>query len=272
MKKTIVITGSNSGIGKLTAEYFAKENWNVIATMRNLEKAGSLKDFPNVFIFQLDVTNTQSIKDAYEAILQKFDKIDVVVNNAGFGVYGAFEPTIESEIDRQIAVNIKGVMMVTKVFLSHFRKNKEGLFINVSSIAGLVSYPLASLYVCSKWAVEGFTETISYELKPLNIRVKLVEPGGFKTNFQTESISWSHDESMPEYIEKSQANINARKIRRESLPDPIIVAEKIFEAANDSSDRLRYLVGEDAQMMMEKRETNGAENFIKDIYKKYSKL
>lgn len=272
MKKTILITGSNSGIGKLTAEYFAKENWNVIATMRNLDKAGSLKDLPNVSIYQLDVSNTQSIQDAYDKILQTFPKIDVVVNNAGFGAYGAFEPTVEPEIDRQIAVNIKGVMMVTKVFLPHFRKNKEGLFINISSVAGLISYPLASLYVASKWAVEGFTEAISYELRSMNIRVKLVEPGGFKTNFQVGSISWSHDDNMPEYIEKSAANIKARNDRSVSLPDPIAVAEKIFEAANDQSDRLRYLVGEDAHLMMEKRNTNGAESFIQDTYEKYLKL
>ena len=134
MKKTILITGSNSGIGKITAEYFANKNWQVIATMRNLQKVGTLGNHPNIAIYELDVTKTASIEKAKAAVINDFGKIDVVVNNAGFGCYGAFEPTTESEIDRQIAVNIKGLMMVTKVFLSHFRKNKSGLFINLSLI------------------------------------------------------------------------------------------------------------------------------------------
>ena len=269
MKKTILITGSNSGIGKITAEYFVERNWQVIATMRNTEKAGSLKEHPNVSIYQLDVTDTESIKNAKEAILNDFGKIDVILNNAGFGCYGAFEPTTESEIDRQIAVNIKGVMMMTKVFLEHFRKNRNGLFINISSIAGLVSYPLASMYVCSKWAVEGFTEGIYYELRPLGVQVKLVEPGGFKTNFQIEGISWSHDESMPEYHEATQKTIKTRKQRHPDMPDPIAVAEKIFEAANDESDRLRYLVGDDAESYFAKRKEIGAEEYMKDVYQSF---
>ncbi|MFK8006719.1 MAG: SDR family oxidoreductase [Saprospiraceae bacterium] len=271
MNQTILITGSNSGIGKITAEYFAKKNWQVIATMRNIKKAGNLKEHPNISIYQLDVTDTQSIENAKDAILNDFGKIDVVVNNAGFGCYGAFEPTTESEIDRQIAVNIKGVMMVTKIFLAHFRKNQSGLFINISSIAGLVSYPLASMYVCSKWAVEGFTEAISYELRALNIRVKLVEPGGFKTNFQLEGISWSHDESMPEYIEPTQKTIESRIQRQSNLPDPIAVAKKIFEAANDDSDRLRYLVGDDAESYFAKRKEIGAEEYVRMIYQNNKK-
>lgn len=271
MKKTILITGSNSGIGKITAEYFAKKDWQVIATMRNIEKAGSLKEYSNISIYPLDVTDTQSIEIAKDTILKDFGKIDVVVNNAGFGCYGAFEPTTESEIDRQIAVNIKGVMMVTKVFLAHFRKNRAGLFINISSIAGLISYPLASMYVCSKWAVEGFTEAIFYELKPMNIRVKLVEPGGFKTNFQLEGISWSHDESMPEYHEATQKTIKTRKQRQPNMPDPIAVAEKVFEAVNDDSDRLRYLVGDDAESYFAERKEKGGEEYVKNVYQNFIK-
>jgi len=210
MKKTILITGSNSGIGKITAEYFANQDWQVIATMRNTEKAGSLKDHPNIAIYELDVTKTSSIEKARDAVINDFGKIDIVVNNAGFGCYGAFEPTTELEIDRQIAVNIKGVMMVTKVFLSHFRKNKSGLFINISSIAGLASYPLASMY------------------------------------------------------------IERRKKRQAALPDPIAVAEKIFEAANDASDRLRYLVGDDAEKMWAMRVEKGAETYVEKTHQKYN--
>lgn len=269
MKKTILITGSNSGIGKLAVELFAKNDWQVIATMRNREKAGSIADLDNVSIYELDVTDWDSIHAAKSQILNNFEKIDVVVNNAGFGVYGAFELAKEEEIERQFDVNVKGLMRVTKAWLPHFRKNKNGLFINISSVAGLATYPLASLYISSKWAVEGFTEGLYYEVKPFGVRLKLVEPGGFRTNFQTSSITWTNDSSIDVYDEKVNARIEARKKAHAGMPDPIAVAEKMLEAANDPSDRLRYLVGNDAHEMMAKRETDGVGAYMEEMYVQY---
>ena len=269
MSKKILITGSNSGIGKLTAELFAENNWQVIATMRNLNKAGDLNGKKNIHIYSLDITNLDSINSAKKNIINDFGKIDVVVNNAGFGVYGAFEMAKEEEIDRQFSVNVKGLMMVTKAWIPHFRENKEGLFINISSIAGLASYPLGSLYISSKWAVEGFTETLFYELRPFGIRLKLVEPGGFRTNFQTTSITWTNDPSIKGYEEKIKNVRKYRNDRQNSLPDPIHVAQKIYEAANDPSDRLRYLIGKDAEKMLTLREKEGAEKYILHQYQNY---
>lgn len=184
MNKTVLITGSNSGIGRMITEVFSSQGWNVAATMRDIKKAGDLLDIPNVKVFQLDVTNLESIKKSKGEIIKAFGKVDVLINNAGFGVYGAFELATEDEIDRQFTVNVKGLMMVTKAWLPHFRENAGGSIINISSVAGINSYPLASLYVSSKWAVEGFTESLYYEVKPFNIQLKLIEPGGIRPIFK----------------------------------------------------------------------------------------
>ena len=271
MSKTVLITGSNSGIGKLTAELFAKKGWQVIATMRSPQKAGSLTGHDNVHIFKLDVTDAESLLTSKKEILSAIDKVDVLINNAGFGVYGAFEEASEAEIERQWAVNVKGLMMVTKTWLPHFRKNNGGLFVNVSSVAGIATYPLGSLYISSKWAVEGFSESLYYEVRPFNIRIKLVEPGGFKTNFQTSSITWTSDENIDAYKEKVLAIQESRNKRYGEMPDAIAVAEKIWEAANDSSERLRYLVGNDAHEMMAFRNKNGAEAYVQKYYENYIK-
>ena len=272
MAKNILITGSNSGIGKLTAKLFAQKGWQVMATMRDPERAGDLIDENNIHIYQLDVTRSDSIEIAKTSVLRDFGKIDLVVNNAGFGVYGAFELATENQIDRQLAVNVKGLMMVTKSWLPHFRENGDGMFINISSIAGVASYPLASLYIASKWAVEGFTEALYYEVKPFGVRLKLIEPGGFRTNFQTSSITWTNDPAVEVYREKMKAFRNARDERLVDLPDPIAVAQKIWEATNDPSDRLRYIVGEDAERLMSARTENGAERFIAYQNRNYKEL
>ncbi len=266
IKKSVLITGSNSGIGKLTAEIFAQNNWTVFATMRNPEKAGKLAEISNIKITKLDVTDTQSILAAKDNILKTVDSIDLVINNAGYGCYGAFEAATEEQIDRQLAVNVKGVMMMTKTWLPHFRKHKAGMFINVSSVAGLTSYPLASLYITSKWAVEGFTEALYYETKPFNIKVKLVEPGAYKTNFQTSSITWTNDPTIDAYDAMTIPYREMRDKRQDGLPDPKEVAQLIYEVAHDESERLRYLIGEDAEAVMAKRIKEGAEAYRLGVY------
>ena len=266
MKKTMLITGSNSGIGKLAAKLFAQNNWNVIATMRSPEKAGSLSEFENIHIYKLDVTDSENISVVRDAVIEKFGKIDLIINNAGYGCYGAFEAAREDQIDRQLAVNVKGVMMMIKSWLPHFRGNKAGRFINVSSVAGLISYPLASLYIASKWAVEGFTEALYYELKPFGISVKLVEPGAFKTNFQTSSITWTDDPDLKAYESITKPYRAMRDKRQAGLPDPIEVARLIYEVALDNSEQLRYLVGEDAHKTLSSRKENGAEKYRQMLY------
>ncbi|MEM9823528.1 MAG: SDR family oxidoreductase [Bacteroidota bacterium] len=272
MKRNVLITGSNSGIGRLAALHLAQRNWRVAATMRDPQKAGTLNQTENIQIYKLDVTQRQSIEKAKANILKDFGHIDVVINNAGFGCYGAFELATEEQIDRQLAVNVKGLMMMCKLWLPHFRARQQGSFINISSIAGLASYPLASLYISSKWAVEGFTEALYYELKPFNISVKLIEPGGFKTNFQTSSITWTEDENVEAYDQWVKANRAVRDQKRPNLPDPSTVAKVISQAAEDASDRLRYLVGEDAIEMWAFRQKEGAQKYVQRSYQRFIEM
>jgi NAD(P)-dependent dehydrogenase (short-subunit alcohol dehydrogenase family) len=268
MAKTVLITGSNAGIGKMTAQYFAQNGWRVVATMRSVEKAGDLAQMPNVHVYPLDVTQTDSVEKAAADCLRDLGQIDVVVNNAGFGVYGVCELATEAEINLQFDVNVKGVIRVMKAFLPHFRVRKEGLFINISSVAGLLTYPMGSLYNATKWAVEGLTEAMSFELRPFNIRVKLVEPGAFATNFQQVGMRWTQSDTIRDYDEMIQHNRERRDKIQDQLADPIKVAEMIFEAANDPSPRLRYLVGDDAQQLVARRKEIGVEKFIDELYQK----
>lgn len=183
MAKTVFITGSSSGIGRATAEIFSSRGWNVAATMRNPEKEEALGELPNVKLFPLDVLDNESVKNTIKEIVQVFGKIDVLVNNAGYAAIGPFEAAEEDQILRQFGTNVFGMMRVTKGILPHFRNHGGGMIINISSVAGRTSFPLFSLYNSTKWAVEGFTEALRYELRQFNIRVKLIEPGAIKTDF-----------------------------------------------------------------------------------------
>ena len=268
MNKSLLITGSNAGIGLKTAKLFAEKGWKVAATMRSTEKAGELADLSNVQVYKLDVSSTSSVQQATKQCIADFGSIDVVVNNAGFGVYGAVEITTEDQVDRQFDVNVKGVIRVMKSFLPHFRSRGEGLFVNVSSIAGLTTYPLGALYNSSKWALEGLTEGMHFELRPQGVRVKLVEPGSFGTSFQQVGLEWTKHTAIDVYDEMINKIRGKRESIQSQLADPIAVAKKIYEAANDPSERLRYLVGEDAEAYAARRLEIGSEAYVAETYEK----
>ena len=170
--KTILITGSSTGIGRLTALKFAHEGWNVIATMRSPEKETELLQHTNIHVMKLDVNDQAMIDHVLADVLLKFGKIDVLFNNAGFALVGAFEAMTMEQIKHQFETNVFGVMAMTKALLPHFRENKSGTIINTTSVGGLVAFPLYSVYHGTKWALEGFMESLHYELKPFNIKVK----------------------------------------------------------------------------------------------------
>src|ERR1700712_6036438 len=188
MKKTVLITGASSGFGRAAVKLFDTSNWNVIATMRSPEKETELNKLSNVFISKLDVTDKLSIQKTVKEGIEKFGKIDVLVNNAGYGALGALEAATEEEVKRQFDVNLFGLIEVTKAVLPGMRQQKDGVIINVSSVGGRVTFPFSSLYHATKFAVEGLTESIQYELNPLGIRLKLIEPGGYKTEFSGRSM------------------------------------------------------------------------------------
>ena len=248
--KTLFITGSSTGIGKITVKYFAEKGWNVAATMRSPEKETELNQLPNVKIYKLDVLDEQSINQAVAQAINDFGTIDVIVNNAGYGTVGIFEAATQDQIKRQFDTNVFGLMNVTRAILPHFRKLKQGTIINISSMGGLITFPLYSLYHGTKWAVEGFSESLQYELRPFNIKVKCIEPGAIKTDFYDRSQDLLKKEGLTDYdAYQNVAFANSQKAGN-TAPGPLVVAEKIFRAANDNSFKLRYPVGSQSPVLL----------------------
>lgn len=267
MKQTILITGASSGIGKETAKYFAGQGWNVAATMRNPQNEEELSKIENIKLYQLDVTDIDSIHKTVFETIEDFGKIDVLLNNAGYGLLGAFEAASEEQIKRQFDTNLFGLFNVTKSLLPHFRENKNGTFINVSSVGGLLTFPFFSLYHSTKWAVDGFSESLSYELKQFGIKVKLIEPGGVRTDFGARSMDMANQEFAKEYEELfNKFSVKMGELMTsENTSSPEYIAEKIFEAATDGSDKLRYLLGKDAEQYVEMRKQLGDQEYMKAI-------
>lgn len=260
--KTIVITGSSSGIGKATAKYFAAQGWNVAATMRKPEKETELTQIENVSLYQLDVTEQASIDNAAAQITGEFETVDVVLNNAGYGLSGPFEAATTEQIRRQFETNVFGLMEVTRAFLPHFRANKAGMFLNVSSIGGRITFPLISLYHSTKWAVEGYSESLSYELGELGIVVKIIEPGGVATDFGGRSMDFAMPEGLPDYHEMVGKFMAAWGNSGLVPSSPEHIAQGIYEAATDGKAQLRYLLGDDAKQTYGMRKQAGDDAFI----------
>ncbi|CAG0908539.1 unnamed protein product, partial [Darwinula stevensoni] len=198
-KQTIVITGASSGIGKATAKHFHAQGWNVVATMRSPEKETDLKEDARLKLMRLDVEDKPSIEAAVQASLRAFGKIDVWLNNAGYGTTGPVEAGSDAEIRRQYDVNFFGVIDCIKAVLPHFKQNKNGMFINITSIGGLLTFPLFGVYNSSKFALEGLSEGMWYDLQPFGIKVKVVEPGAIRTDFAGRSLNIFDLKDFPEY-------------------------------------------------------------------------
>lgn len=260
--KTILITGTSSGIGEATAKHFQANGWNVVATMRTPENAGDLADLENVHVSRLDVTDPASIAEAVAAGIDRFGKIDVLLNNAGYGAYGALEAFSMDRIRRQFDTNVVGLMEVTKAVLPHMRRNRAGTIINISSIGGQITFPLGTLYHGTKFAVEGLSEALHYELEPLGIRVRIVEPGMIKTNFGGSSFDFALDENLPDYAPMAEAmgRVFGKLAANPSAPES--VAEVIWEAANETGDRLRFRAGADAVKLLDRRKVEDDATFI----------
>lgn len=253
MSKSILITGASSGIGKATAQFFQSKGWNVIATMRQPERETELAKLENVLVTRLDVQEPASIKSAFDAATARFGRIDVLLNNAGYGAYGPLEATSMEAIHRQFQVNVIGMLETIKTILPHFRMHRSGTIINISSIGGKMTFPLGTLYHGSKFAVEGLSEALHFELLALGIHVRLIEPGAIKTDFAGRSFDFSNDPALEDYQPLVQSFFSALGPMAEAGQAPQIVAEAIFEAATDKSERLRYEVGPDAVQLLSAR-------------------
>lgn len=267
MTQTVLVTGCSSGFGLAAVELFADEGWNVVATVRRREDGAPFANRDNVLVARLDVQDPATISAAIQEGIDRFGRIDALINNAGFGLFGVFEGTSADKVREQFDVNVFGVMEVTRAILPHFRSHRSGVVVNITSGAGIFGLPLSSLYNASKFAVEGFSEALFYELAPLGIRVKLIEPGGVLATRFGERVSTEADQlSAPaEYgpvIAAGEALFDGlRAQRRSASATPADVARVMLEACEDRSDRLRWVATDDIKPLVSLRREAGEEAY-----------
>ncbi|MGQ1948567.1 SDR family oxidoreductase [Geofilum sp. OHC36d9] len=245
----VFITGASSGIGLATVKYFVEKGWQVAATMRNPAAADELRQLKGVNIYQLDVTDPAAIGLVVDRVFKDFGQVDVIINNAGYGAVGPFEGAGEEALFRQLNTNFLGTTRVISAFLPHFKKQKAGTIINLSSIAGRLALPLYSVYHASKFAIEGFSESLWYELRPFNIKVRLIEPGPIRTEFNGRSrvdlvASGAEYEG---FVRKVDTFYNDLFKRAESAD---VVVKTIYKAAVQGGFRIRYPAGYRAKALL----------------------
>jgi NAD(P)-dependent dehydrogenase (short-subunit alcohol dehydrogenase family) len=258
---TILITGASSGIGKATDLRFQFEGWNVVATMRG--PAGSdLSELENVLVTRLDVTDNASIEAAVNAGIDRFGVIDVLLNNAGYGAYGPLEALATDRIRRQFDTNVIGLLEVTKAVLPHMRARRSGTVVNISSIGGQISFPLGTLYHGTKFAVEGLSEALHYELEPLGIRVRIVQLGMIKTDFGGRSFDFAMEDSLADYAPSAEAMGRLFGKLASNPSSPEVVADAIWQAAHAPGDQLRFRAGSDATDLLDLRKAQDDATFI----------
>ncbi|MDX1631498.1 MAG: SDR family oxidoreductase [Thermoanaerobaculia bacterium] len=243
MSQTVLITGSSSGIGEATARRFLQEGWNVAATMRRPGEAPKWMWSEGIVPLRLDVTEEDTIRDAFDECRDRFGGLEAVVNNAGYPLVGPFEETPPEKIRRQFDTNVFGLMAVTRQAVPIFREQRDGVIVQVASMGGRLTFPLYSAYHATKWAVEGFSESLQYELRPFGIRVRIVEPGPIKTDFYERSMDrvgrGENDDPYREFVERAMPTM--QEAGEEGAP-PEKVAETIVRAATDSGWKMRYPV------------------------------
>src|SRR6266851_3359413 len=244
-QKAIFITGSSSGLGRATAKLFAAKEWKVIATMRNPDKETELNNLPGVVLLPLDVTDSKQINSAVQqAVLM--GGVDVVFNNAGYGMAGPLEGLTDEQIVRMVDTNMLGAIRTTKAFVPYFREKRAGPFINTTSIGGLMTVPFNSIYHATKWALEGWRESMAFELKQFGIGMKTVSPGGMKTDFFTRSFEAGRHPAYDALVERVMSAVRDPQ-QMETYSTPAQIAEVVYDAATDGRDQLRYVAGADAK-------------------------
>jgi NAD(P)-dependent dehydrogenase (short-subunit alcohol dehydrogenase family) len=242
--KTIFITGASAGLGKATAILFQSKGWKVIATMRNPEKETELTKLENIILLPLDVTNAEQVNKTVQIALDLAD-IDVVFNNAGYGLAGAFEAYSDKQIVKQINTNFLGVLRVAKPFVSYFRENsKEALFITTTSSAGIAASPLSSVYSATKFALEGWSEAMNYDTSSFGIIFKTIAPGGISTAFGTKSLDVALHPAYEPLWNRMMEGFQDGTLIHFSTPESI--AQVVYQAATDGKQQLRYPAGPDA--------------------------
>jgi NAD(P)-dependent dehydrogenase (short-subunit alcohol dehydrogenase family) len=266
-QKAIFITGSSSGLGRATAKLFASKGWKVIASMRDPKKEKELGNISGVTLMTLDVTAPHEIESVVGQVMAP-GGVDVVFNNAGYGLGGALEGLTDEQILRMVSTNMLGAIRTTKAFTPHFRKKRSGLFINTTSIGGLLTVPFNSIYHATKWALEGWSESMAFELNQFGIGIKIIEPGGMKTDFFTRSFDTGRHPAYDPLVNKVMGIITDPK-QMATYSSPEQIAEVVYEAATDGKDQLRYVAGADAKAMYAMRLQLGEEAFRKAMAQQF---
>ncbi|MBC73549.1 MAG: short-chain dehydrogenase/reductase [Muricauda sp.] len=265
MSKSIFITGASSGLGKVTAKLFASKGWTVIATMRRPEKETELTKISNVHLFKLDISYKRQIIEVVEEA-EKIGPIDVLINNAAFGLMGPFEGTTEEQLEQQIETNFLGTILVTKAFLPFFRKRKKGTVITITSSTANIPYPFVAVYAATKSALETWTEGMSYELNGFGIRMKTIVPAYMQTNFGVNAQIVSHQdyqEVFDRYITAMKADSSAKRDTPESI------ANVVYEVTTDNKKQLHYTAGDLSTAEYGWLQKEGIENVIETMNKRF---
>jgi NAD(P)-dependent dehydrogenase (short-subunit alcohol dehydrogenase family) len=259
MARTIFITGSSTGLGRATALLFAEKGWKVIATMRSPDAETELTRVSGITVMALDVTDPAQITETAKKALA-LGPVDVLFNNAGYGLAGAFEGASDDQLVKEINTNLLGVMRVTQAFLPAMRERGEGAILTTTSIGGLVTFPFNSVYHATKWGLEGWSESLAFELAPFGIRVKTVAPGGISTDFAGRSLVFTPHAAYMDAIGKAMAMFTNPE-RRSLASTAEKIAQSVWEAANDTSDRVTFVAGDDAKGTYAQRLAVGVEAF-----------
>ncbi len=241
------ITGASSGFGRAFAAYALSRQYRVVATARNLKTVDAIAEqHPDrVLVLRMDVNKGTQIDEAVRQTLTRFGRVDVLINNAGYGIVGAVEETPEEELRAQMETNFFGAVAVTRAFLPQFRRQGYGAIVNISSLGGRLSYPGFGAYSASKFALEGISEALARELKPLGIKVLIVEPGQFRTDLA--GAGMRHMPEIGAYAESvGPIRQFARTMHGTQEGDPWKVARAIDLALRDENTPLRLQLGRDA--------------------------
>jgi NAD(P)-dependent dehydrogenase (short-subunit alcohol dehydrogenase family) len=278
-KQVAVVTGSSSGIGFETCLTMARNGYNTYATMRKIEgKTNQITDIAKnenlpLKVLQLDVDNDKSVLDAINRIVTEYGSIDVIVNNAGYALVGALEQTSMEEIKAQFETNFFGAVRVMQAVIPAMREQRSGKIINITSIGGRIAIPLDSIYHATKFALEGLSESIQYELEPFGIKVILIEPGAVGSNFwknwmMAAKASSSDDNNTNSQYKQIQNNmLGSFKQMEQNAIHPSEVANVILQAVKDDNPDFRYVVGKDAATILETRKKMSDREF-QNFFKK----
>jgi len=255
MDKVAIVTGTSSGIGFETAVALAKEGYHTFATMRDTSKGAELedvikKDNLSIEIIKLDVDDEKAIQSVIDEIIQKAGRVDVLVNNAGYGQFGCTEDVTVEEFRKQFETNFFSIVKLIQGVSPIMRKQNSGVIVNISSVVGRMGLPGSPAYISTKFALEGLTECLRYELGQFGVKLTLIEPGVIKTNF-FDSMKVPQTNADPKYKQMTDFMLSGLKMMVQMGTAPAQVAQTIIKAINDKEIQPRYVVGTDAAMFME---------------------